>query len=64
MTDSNSSMSSWALSSAQLGRHLSVEDWEKVQSDKSLEDSPKLAAVRAAVQREEAESLKSSQEKA
>jgi hypothetical protein len=56
-------MSSWAMSSAQLGRHLSFEEWERVQSDESLEDSPKLAAVRAAAKREEAESPESLQKK-
>jgi hypothetical protein len=42
----------WVMSSAHLGRHLSQADWVRVESGESLEDSPKLAAVRAALSRE------------
>jgi hypothetical protein len=45
-------IANWAMSSAHLGRHLSQAEWVKVESGESLEDSPKLAAVRAALLRE------------
>jgi hypothetical protein len=42
----------WANSPYHLGRHLSGLEWLKVNSGVSVGDSPKLLAVRAAIERE------------